>query len=332
MNIIGIETSCDETAVAIVQNGRKILAQVVLSQEAVHRPYGGIVPELASRFHLMHINRLVDLACTRSGVAWKDIKAIAVTNGPGLMGSLLIGVMTARAYAWVHRKPLIGVNHLESHACASLLLNRVPKPPFLTLIVSGGHTSLIKVTRWGIYDIVGRTRDDAAGEAFDKVAGYVGLGYPGGPVIDTLSRSYKGKVVSFPRPLLPGSHDFSFSGLKTAVVNYWNKNGKKNRLSVIKGFQDAVVHVLVTKTIACAEDLGLKQVVVGGGVAANSSLRDCMRRQCRRRGITCFLPPRSLCTDNGAMVAAAGYLRLKYKGAAGEFSVQSDAELASWRR
>lgn len=330
MIILGIETSCDETAVALVKNGRTILSNVVRSQEHVHRPYGGVVPELASRFHLSQINALTDTALTRAHASWNTISAIAVTRGPGLAGSLLVGNMTARAYAFVHKKPLIGIQHLEGHICASLLLPHPPRPPFLSLVVSGGHTTLIHVKNWGDYTIVGKTLDDAAGEAFDKVAKYVGFGYPGGPIIDRISQTYNGDMVDFPLPY-PQTNNFSFSGIKTAVVNYWKSDNKMKADAVVTGFQDAVVRVIVKKTVRAACMLGIKKIVIGGGVAANSLLRARMAQAGKKEKMSVFLPPKILCTDNGAMIAAAGYIHMKHDASCSRrFSVKATLPLERW--
>lgn len=332
MYIIGFETSCDETSVAIVKNGRDIVSQVILSQESVHKPYGGVVPELASRFHLSHINRLTDTVLHKAGISWKQISAVAVTCGPGLMGSLLIGNMAARSYAWVYDKPLIGVHHLEGHICASQLIKLAPEPPFCCLIVSGGHTVLAYVKKWGDYSVMGETLDDAAGEAFDKIAKYLTLGYPGGPIIDRISQAYNGAIIKFPKPMLPGTHNFSFSGLKTAVINYWDASAKKNKQAVVKGFQTSVIDVLVKKSIQAADACGASTMVIGGGVSANQMLRTEMKKACKLYKIKLFVPPKQLCTDNASMIAAAGYIKYKNSVIQDSYTVEPNLPLAAWKK
>ncbi|MFH1378646.1 MAG: tRNA (adenosine(37)-N6)-threonylcarbamoyltransferase complex transferase subunit TsaD [bacterium] len=332
MFIIGIETSCDETSVAIVKNGIEIVSQCILSQDEVHKPYGGVVPELASRFHLTHINRLADRVFREANLGWKDISAIAVTNGPGLMGALLIGNLTARCYGWVYHKPVVPVHHLEGHICASQLKHPRPEPPFCSLVVSGGHTVLIHVKSWGDYRVMGESLDDAAGEAFDKVAKYTGMGYPGGPIIDRMAKEYTGEIVSFPKPLLPGTHNFSFSGLKTAVINHWDASHTKNREAVVKGFQASVVEVLVKKSMRCAESCGVDTMVIGGGVAANSTLRSSLHKACLKNNIKLFIPPAHLCTDNASMIAAAGYLRYKHKIFKDPYLLEPNLPLTAWKK
>lgn len=315
MNILGIETSCDETSCAVVADGRKILSSVVSSQIPIHRKYSGVVPELASRAHIENVNAVLDEALDKAGI--RDIaggiSAIAYTRGPGLAGSLLVGQITAQTLSSLYRLPLIDINHIEGHLYAPLLEFGALKPPYLALVVSGGHTELIVVNDFGNYTYLGGTRDDAAGEAFDKVAKLLGLGYPGGPVIDVLAKKGDPKAVRFPRPLLPGTWEFSFSGLKTAVVNH--VAGKKLSRGAIPGicasFQAAVVDTLAEKTFAAAGRYGLKTIVVGGGVAANSSLRTAFTARGKREKRSVFLPPLDLCTDNAAMVACTGYYRFK---------------------
>ena len=338
MNVLGIETSCDETAAAVVQNGRRVLSSVVASQMAVHRPFRGVVPELASRAHVERINDVIETAL---GPAKGKVDAIAVTTGPGLVGSLLIGVVTARTMGWVRDVPVVGVNHLEGHLFAGLVEHPGLKPPFLGLIVSGGHTELVIFKGYGHYKTLGKTRDDAAGEAFDKVATLLDLPFPGGPSIDRMARKGNPRAVPFPRAWIPGSWDFSFSGIKTSVANYLRLNNplpsgergrgegmlphpvartsgdhllprreKVNIADLCASFQEAVVDVLVQKTLDAASAHGLKTVVVGGGVAANTRLRQAFQHAARSDGTRVFLPARSFCTDNAAMIAAAGYYRL----------------------
>ena len=326
--ILGIETSCDETAAAVVADGRHILSNVVASQEAIHRKYGGVFPEMASRAHIETIIPVIDEAMSGAAVTWKELAAIAVTYGPGLSGSLLVGVNTAKGLALAEDLPLIGVNHLEGHIYANwLITGERPRPfeprwPLLVLIVSGGHTELVLVRDHGCYEVLGRTLDDAAGEAFDKVARMLGLGYPGGPAIQRVAAAGRPTAFRFPRAWLPGTYDFSFSGLKTAVLReveaYEPKpaNDGEGRLpprlvrelpvaDIAASFQEAVVDVLVEKTARAAEEFDVAQVLVSGGVSANQRLRERMRERLNQREV--YFPPPFLCTDNAAMIAAAGY-------------------------
>ncbi|MCB4755625.1 MAG: tRNA (adenosine(37)-N6)-threonylcarbamoyltransferase complex transferase subunit TsaD [Elusimicrobia bacterium] len=313
MNILGIETSCDETAAAVVEDGRRILASAISSQIKLHAPYFGVVPELASRAHVTLLNAVIE-ACLKKIGSPHRLDAIAVTVGPGLVGSLLVGKMTAQTLGWAWNRPVFGVNHIEGHLLSPILLEKDLRPPFLGLVVSGGHTELILAKKWGVYYRIGRTRDDAAGEAFDKVAKLMNLGYPGGPIIDALAKKGDPSRFSFPRPWLPHSWDFSFSGLKTAVLyrlrgkNRWSMAEKQH---ICAGFQQAVVDVLVGKTLAAARAVELNRIVVGGGVAANSLLRKEFMEKANRLGIQVLLSPLSLCTDNAAMIAAAAYFKLK---------------------
>lgn len=313
MNVLGIESSCDETAAAVVQDGRKILSSVVSSQVQLHKPYFGVVPELASRAHVLVINDVIDRALGGQE-STRSVDAVAVTVGPGLAGALLVGKMTAQALGWVRDLPVVGVNHIEGHLLSPLLSDPGLKPPFLGLVVSGGHTDLIVASKWGEYQWLGRTRDDAAGEAFDKVARMLRLEYPGGPIVDRLAKLGTASRFPFPRAWLPGTWDFSFSGLKTAVLyklrerKVWPKQAIKD---LCAGFQESVVDVLVQKTVAAAHALKVKTIVVGGGVAANSLLRQRFQSECRKQGFVLSIPPLSLCTDNAAMIAAVGYFKLK---------------------
>jgi N6-L-threonylcarbamoyladenine synthase len=313
--VLGIETSCDETAAAIVEDGVRVRSNVIGSQVEHHRPYGGVVPEIAARAHLELLLPVLDRALVEAGCTYDDLEGVAVTAGPGLVGALLVGVAGAKSLALAQDLPLIGVNHLEGHICATQLEHGLLDPPLLALIVSGGHTSLVALDEQGAYRTVGATIDDAAGEAFDKVARFLGLPYPGGPEIDRLARSGNPAAIAFPRALMgePG-YDFSMSGLKTAVVRELRRReaaGEEIDLpDVAASFQEAVVDVQVRKTIAAARDHGIGTVTVVGGVAANSRLRERMAEACQREGLRLLVPSPALCTDNGAMIAAAGWNRL----------------------
>ncbi|MDW7676667.1 MAG: tRNA (adenosine(37)-N6)-threonylcarbamoyltransferase complex transferase subunit TsaD [Bacillota bacterium] len=309
---LGIETSCDETAVSVVQDGRKVLSNVVSSQIPEHRKFGGVVPEVASRQHVETITQVIDEALEQAGKTLQDIHHIAVTYGPGLVGALLVGVAAGKALAYGCQLPLNGVNHIEGHLFANFIQSPELEPPLLALIVSGGHTHLVKMVDYGEYEVLGKTRDDAAGEAFDKVARVLGLGYPGGPLIDEAALRGNPQAIDFPRASLEDNHlDFSFSGLKSAVLNHINTEKMKGNAVVVvdvaASFQQAVVDVLVEKTITCAREQGLKQVVLSGGVAANSQLRESLAASCREEGLAFYMPDLTLCTDNGAMIACAGY-------------------------
>lgn len=316
MLILGIDTSCDDTSAAVVADASRILSNVVSSQAEIHSKYGGIVPELASRRHIEMIMPVVDEALTRAGTGLGSIDAIAVCSGPGLIGSLLVGCSFAKALSYGHDIPLVAVNHLEGHLISIYLEKEAPDFPFLSLVVSGGHTSLYLARGFGEYAELGRTRDDAAGEAYDKVSKLLGLGYPGGPLIDRLAADGNPKAVELPRAYLPESHDFSFSGLKTAVLNFLraeegraDNSGTFDRLfiaDVAASFQAAVVDVLVRKTERAIRKTGIKKVALSGGVSANSLLRRRMKEMAEAMGADVFIPSVSLCTDNAAMIAAAG--------------------------
>jgi len=323
--ILGIDTSCDDTSASVVENGATIISNIISSQTEIHKKYGGIVPELASRRHIEMLWPVVDEALKTAGVQFKDLSGIAVCYGPGLIGSLLVGCSFAKAVCYTREIPLIAVNHLEGHVFASFLEGPGPEFPFIALIVSGGHTSLYKVEGFGKYRELGRTRDDAAGEAYDKVSKLLGLGYPGGPVIDKLAKDGNPGAIDFPRAYLPESLDFSFSGLKTAVLNYVRRSSVKADVSadstlilhpsflsdIAASFQAAVVDVLVRKTEWAVKKTWIKRVVMSGGVAANSELRKRMKEMGQERNAEIFMPSISLCTDNAAMIAAAGYRHLK---------------------
>ncbi|HUJ78956.1 MAG TPA: tRNA (adenosine(37)-N6)-threonylcarbamoyltransferase complex transferase subunit TsaD [Nitrospiria bacterium] len=318
MDILGIETSCDETAVAVVRDGTAVQSSLLISQSALHSDYGGVVPELASRHHLESVVGLTRAALREAGVAADALGGIAVTTGPGLIGALAIGVAFAKGLAYSLGCPLAGVNHLEGHLL-SILLDRQPvAPPFIALIASGGHTNLYAVDAIGSYRLLGRTRDDAAGEAFDKAAKMLGLGYPGGPVIDRLAASGRPDWIHFPRGMAgrtgPAAYEFSFSGLKTALARHLDRHGPPTPDTLphlAASFQAAIVDVLVEKTLRAAEDLGVADIVVAGGVAANRALRKQLQEEGAVRGFRIHVPPPRYCTDNGAMIAAAGYYRLR---------------------
>jgi N6-L-threonylcarbamoyladenine synthase len=319
MRILAIETSCDDTGAAVVLDGRKVLSNVISSQTSIHQKYGGVVPELASRRHIESIVPIVTEALERGKVRLKDMEGIAVTHGPGLVGSLLVGLSFAKSLSFATGIPLVGVNHIEAHLSAIFLEERPPKFPFIGLVVSGGHTSLFRVDGFGKYKRMGQTRDDAAGEAFDKVAKLLGLGYPGGPMIDELSKTGNPKAIRFPRVSLgKSSFDFSFSGLKTAVVNYVKSHpeppgGYPEDLvkDIVSSFQEAVVEVLVRKTVQAAQHQKLKRIVLSGGVAANQRLRQRIKEESFEQKLKVYLPSPSFCTDNAAMVGVVGYEYLK---------------------
>lgn len=310
--ILAIESSCDETAAAVVKNGRTVLSNIISSQIPLHTLYGGVVPEIASRKHIEKIDQVIEEALLEAQVTLDDIDAIAVTYGPGLVGALLVGVAEAKAISFAAKKPLIGVHHIEGHVSANFIVHEELEPPFLCLIVSGGHTHLVLVKEYGVYEIIGRTRDDAAGEAFDKVARSIGLGYPGGPKVDKLAREGNKEAIHFPRANIEGAPlDFSFSGLKSAVLNYINgckmKNEEINTADIAASFQEAVVDALVTKTIAGAKEYKMEKIALAGGVASNSYLREVFDRECKKHGIKLYYPTPIYCTDNAAMIGAAAY-------------------------
>ncbi len=310
--ILAIESSCDETAAAVVKNGREVLSNVIFSQIDLHTVYGGVVPEIASRKHIDKINQVIEEALQKAEVTLEELSAIAVTYGPGLVGALLVGVSAAKAIAFATGLPLIGVHHIEGHISANYIANPTLKPPFVCLVVSGGHTHLVSVKDYGEYEILGRTRDDAAGEAFDKVARAIGLGYPGGPKIDKISKEGNPAAIHFPRAKVgDGEYDFSFSGLKSAVLNYLNgcqmKGEEINTADVAASFQQAVIDVLVGHSMDAIEKYNLDKFAIAGGVASNVSLRNAFEEACAKKGVEFFLPPPVLCTDNAAMIGAAAY-------------------------
>jgi N6-L-threonylcarbamoyladenine synthase len=315
VRILGIETSCDETAAAVVEDGRRVRSSVVSSQVELHAPYGGVVPELASRAHVELVNAVVDEALIEAGVLGVgELDAVAACHGPGLAGALLVGVSAAKALALATGLPYVQVNHLEAHLYAGWLEEPDLEPPLAVLIVSGGHTLLVVMEDHGRYRMMGQTVDDAAGEAFDKVARFLGLGYPGGPAIDRLAAEGDAGAVAFPRPMRDEGYDFSFSGLKTAVVNHVRKHPGVATHDVAASFQEAVVDVLTAKLVAAADEAGAPTLVLGGGVAANSRLRARVAEAAETSGRRVFLPPLELCTDNGAMIAGAAWWRLRADG------------------
>ena len=310
--ILGLESSCDETAAAVIKNGRTVLSNVISSQIDIHKEYGGVVPEIASRKHIERINTVIEEALKEAGVGLKDLDAIGVTYGPGLVGALLVGVAEAKALCFAADIPLVGVHHIEGHVSANYIENKDLEPPFLCLIVSGGHTHLVVVKDYGEFEILGRTRDDAAGEAFDKVARAIGLGYPGGPKIDKLSKEGNPDAITFPKTKIEDApYDFSFSGLKSAVLNYINKakmmNEEFNPADLAASFQKNVVDTLTEKTIHAAKELHINKVAIAGGVASNSTLRNSMEEACRKEGLRFYHPSPIFCTDNGAMIGVAAY-------------------------
>jgi len=312
--VLGIETSCDETAAAVVRDGRVQLSSVISSQVDRHARYGGVVPEIASRAHVEMLNPVIAEAVVQAGIADAEIDAVAATYGPGLVGSLLVGVSAAKALALVWDVPFVAVNHLEAHLYAAMLEDPTFELPVVVLLVSGGHTMIVHWEDHGRHRVLGGTIDDAAGEAYDKVARYLGLGYPGGPVIDRISLDGDPEAIAFPRALADRPYDFSFSGLKTAVVNHVRKHPDVTAEDVAASFQEAVVDVLVTKTRRAAADVGATGISIGGGVAANSRLREQILTVCAEDGLAAYLPDRANCTDNAAMVAAAGWWRLQTEG------------------
>lgn len=310
--ILAIESSCDETAAAVVRNGREVLSNVISSQIALHTLYGGVVPEIASRKHIEKINQVVEEALQEANMTLEEMDAIAVTYGPGLVGALLVGVAEAKAIAYAAGKPLIGVHHIEGHISANYIENKELEPPFLCLVVSGGHTHLVKVEDYGEYKILGRTRDDAAGEAFDKVARAIGLGYPGGPKIEKVSKEGNPQAISFPKAkVAEDPYDFSFSGVKSAVLNYINGCKMKNipivEADIAASFQKAVTDVLIEHAMMAVDEFGIHKFAIAGGVASNGTLRNGMEQACKKKGVEFYHPSPIFCTDNAAMIGAAAY-------------------------
>lgn len=312
VKILAIESSCDETAAAVVVNGREVRSNVISSQIALHTLYGGVVPEIASRKHIEKINQVITQALEDADTTLEEIDAIGVTYGPGLVGALLVGVAEAKAIAYAAKKPLVGVHHIEGHICANYIENKELEPPFLCLVASGGHTHLVKVADYGKYEIIGRTRDDAAGEAFDKVARAIGLGYPGGPKIEKKAKEGNDKAIVFPKAkVAENPYDFSFSGLKSAVLNYINgykmKRQEINEADIAASFQKAVIDVLVEHAVHAAKEYRIDKFAIAGGVASNQTLREAMEKACKERGIQFYHPSPIFCTDNAAMIGSAAY-------------------------
>lgn len=310
--VLGIETSCDETAAAVVRNGRDVLSNVISSQIPLHRIYGGVVPEIASRSHIEKINPVIKEALLQAKIKLENIDIIGVTYGPGLVGALLVGVAEAKTISYASKKPLVGVHHIEGHVSANYIQHPELEPPFLCLIVSGGHSHIVKVKDYAEFDILGQTRDDAAGEAFDKIARSIGLGYPGGPKIEVLAKEGNKHAIEFPRANIDGApYDFSFSGLKSSVLNYLNSAEMKgesiNKADIAASFQEAVVEVLTNKTILAAKDYEMDKIALAGGVASNSALRVDMKEASEKNNIQLYYPNLALCTDNAAMIASAAY-------------------------
>ena len=317
--ILAIESSCDETAAAVVLDGRDARSNVISSQIDIHKAYGGVVPEIASRHHLENVNWVCRKALDDAGATMDEIDAIGVTYGPGLVGALLIGLATAKAYALATGKPLIGVHHIQGHICANFIEHKDLEPPFMALVISGGHTNIVEVTDYNELRVLGGTRDDAAGEAYDKVARVLGLGYPGGPLIDKIAKEGNPEAVEFKRVFLEkDSFDFSFSGIKTGVLNYVNSEKQAGReintADVAASFQQAVLDVVVAKTVGAALQLGKDKIVMAGGVAANSKLRAMLQDECDRHGLALYHPSPILCTDNAAMIGCAAYYKYRAQG------------------
>lgn len=329
--ILAIESSCDETAAAVVVNGREVLSNVIATQIETHKAYGGVVPEVASRMHIESVDEVVKRALKEADVTLDQIDAVGVTYGPGLVGALLVGLQYAKGLAYSSKKPLIGVNHIEGHICANYIEHKDLKPPFVSLVVSGGHTFIVHVKDYGVYDVIGQTRDDAAGEAYDKIARALGLGYPGGPKIDKLAKEGNGDAIKFPRAnFQDNSLDFSFSGLKSSVLNYLNKckmqDIEVNKADVAASFQKALIDVLKQNVIKTCEVKNVKKIAIAGGVASNSSLRETLIDAAKEKGIEVLFPNPILCTDNAAMIGSAAYFNYE-KGNVSSFNLNAKPNL-----
>ena len=327
--ILGIETSCDETAASVTENGRKVLSNVVYSQIPLHTIYGGVVPEIASRKHIDKIIHVIDRALKEANIEKEQLDAVAVTYNPGLVGALLVGVSVAKAFAYSIKKPLVPVNHIQGHIAANYIAYPELEPPFVSLVASGGHSHILHIKDYRSFDVIGATTDDAAGEAFDKAARVLGLGYPGGPKLNALAKEGNPEAIRFPRP--HNGYDFSFSGLKTAVINYVHTAEQKgeeiNKADVAASFQQAVCDVLVNNTVAAAKELKVDKIAIAGGVAANTLLREQMEREGKKAGLQFYCPPIDLCTDNAAMISCAGYLNYE-AGIRGDLDLNAIPQLS----
>ena len=340
MKILAIETSCDETSASVLENGKKVLSNVISSQIPIHAKYNGVVPELASRAHIKNVNIVLEEALNNAGISFenfdKEIDYITCTYGPGLAGSLLVGLMCAKTLSYIYNKPLIPINHIEGHIFSATIENDNLKPPFLSLVISGGHTELVIVKDYGKYQFLGGTRDDACGEAFDKVAKILGLPYPGGPVIDKLAQQGDCDAVNFTRPLLKGTWDFSFSGIKTAVLNYSKKVDIKNQKTIndiCASFRMAVAQTLIYKSFEAAKKYSLNSIVLGGGVSCNSLIRELFKKEGKKNKVKIFIPSPIFCTDNAAMIAKVAYYKVlakKIKNSNGNIAIKPSLELGNW--
>ena len=340
MKILAIETSCDETSASVLENGKKVLSNVISSQIPIHAKYNGVVPELASRAHIKNVNIVLEESLNNAGISFenfdKEIDYITCTYGPGLAGSLLVGLMCAKTLSYIYNKPLIPINHIEGHIFSATIENDNLKPPFLSLVISGGHTELVIVKDYGKYQFLGGTRDDACGEAFDKVAKILGLPYPGGPVIDKLAQQGNCDAVNFTRPLLKGTWDFSFSGIKTAVLNHSKKVDIKNQKiidDICASFRMAVAQTLIYKSFEAAKKYSLNSIVLGGGVSCNSLIRELFKKEGKKNKIKIFIPSPIFCTDNAAMIAKVAYYKVlakKIKNSNGNVAIKPSLELTNW--
>lgn len=340
MKILAIETSCDETSASILENGKKVLSNVISSQIPIHAKYNGVVPELASRAHIKNVNIVLEESLNNAGISFKnfdkEIDYITCTYGPGLAGSLLVGLMCAKTLSYIYNKPLVPINHIEGHIFSATIENDNLKPPFLSLVISGGHTELVIVKDYGKYQFLGGTRDDACGEAFDKVAKILGLPYPGGPIIDKLAQQGNCDAVNFTRPLLKGTWDFSFSGIKTAVLNYSKKVDIKNQKiinDICASFRMAVAQTLIYKSFEAAKKYSLNSIVLGGGVSCNSLIRELFKKEGKKNKIKIFIPSPIFCTDNAAMIAKVAYYKVlakKIKNSNDNVAIKPSLELGNW--